>query len=210
MNAGIRGISRLALGAALLTGAGCAQLGTMEDILGGVMSPTGGGNNGELVGEIRYVDTRNQRIELRTQDGRTAALYYDGRTQVVYRQQEYPVTALEQGDYVSARVQQGSQRELYTDYIYVQQSVQDRGGQGGHDDRTGGIQRTEGTVGTVDYSRGTFILRERNGSTVQVSLPYGASRSDVDRFRRLRNGDYVRLEVQALSQTRVELYRFLN
>lgn len=208
MNAVLRGAGRLALALTVAAGAGCAQLGTLEDIAGAVLNPGGmGGGGQEVAGEVRRVDTRSQRLEIRTQDGRTGTVSFDNRTRVVYRQQEYQVTSLEQGDYVAMRVQQDSRGGAYTDYIVVQESVRDRGGTStGSDARA---QVMEGTAGYVDLQRGQFQLRTRSSGTVIVSLPYGARASEVDRFRRLREGDYVRVEVTYLGQQRVELYRFL-
>lgn len=199
---------RLALSAAVLAAAGCAQLGrlgSLEDVLGTVMGPGGAGQGGEVRGQIRHVDTRNQRIEIETDQGQRGAVHYDSRTRVVYQQREYPVSALEQGDVVGMRVQQDSRGNLYTDYIQVQQSVQDRGG--GYD--TGAnAQQIEGNVGYVDLQRGEFDVRTRQQGTVRVYLTYGADRTTVDRFRRLRSGEYVRAEVRSAGQGRAELVRF--
>lgn len=203
MNTMLRAVRTLTLAAVALSGAGCAQMGTMGDILGGVMGPGAGG--GDVTGEVRYVDTRDRRIELRTYEGRTLNVHYDDRTRVVYRGQEYRPTALEAGDEVSLRVQRDNRGAYYTDYIAVQRSVSERGGTG----EDAGRQVLEGTVGRVDYQRGQFEVRSRYGGTVVVSLPYGAHSSDVDRFRRLRSGDYVRLEVELYSQQRAQLIRFL-
>jgi hypothetical protein len=206
MNAMLRGMHRLALSAAVLAAAGCAQLGqlgSLEEVLGGVISPGGAGTGGELRGEVRHVDTRNQRIEIDSHEGGRGAVHYDSRTRVVYQQREYPVTALEAGDVIALRVQRDSRGNLYTNYIQVQESVRDRGGYE-TDDR---VQRVEGNVGYVDLQRGQFELRTRSRGTVTVYLTYGADRSDVDRFRRLRSGDYVRADVNFVSQTRAELVR---
>ncbi|HEX5726314.1 MAG TPA: hypothetical protein VFX98_12655 [Longimicrobiaceae bacterium] len=189
---------------------GCS--GPIADVLGGVLTPAGGASNNELGGEIQYVDQRQQRIGLRLQDGRTGTVTYDSRTQVIYQQRQYPVTALEQGDYVIVRVQQDQQGNAYTDQIYVQQSVQERNG-GTPTDNGGGtfgndVQQLTGNVGQVDYNRGLFELRTNLGTTV-VSMPYNPRSTDADRFRRLRNGDYVRLEGRYLSRDRFELERFL-
>jgi exosome complex RNA-binding protein Csl4 len=208
MKSMLRGTYRLALAVAMLAATGCAQLGqlgSLEDVLGTVMGPGGAGQQGgELRGEIRHVDTRNQRIEVDSYEGQRGTVHFDSRTRVVYQQREYPVTALEQGDVVGMRVQRDSRGNLYTDYIQVQESVRDRGG----DRETGGrTQQIDGNVGAVNQQRGEFELRTRQHGTVRVFLTYGADRSDVDRFRRLRSGDYVRAEVTFVSQGRAELVR---
>jgi hypothetical protein len=203
-----------ALAAVLATAAGgCSQMGPIGDVLGGVLSPAGGANDGEVGGEVRNVDPQRQQITLQLQDGRTGTVMYDNRTQVVYQQRQYPVTALEPGDYVIVRVQQTQNGGAYTDYIFVQQSVQERtGGVYGND--TGGtyggsqLQQLTGNVGQVDYNRGTFELRTNQGTTV-VTMPYNPRVSEADRFRRLRGGDYVRVEGRYVTRDRFELERFL-
>jgi len=211
MNKTMRGVLRLALGAVVLTGAGCAQLGqlgTMEDVLGGMGNPTG--TTGQVSGRVENVDTRNARLELYSQEGRREVVFFDNRTRVVYQQREYPVTALERGDEVSLRVQRDTRGNLYTSEIYVQRSVREGGGYNtGGGQYEGQVQRLEGNVGYVDYNRGQFEVRSQYGGTVLVTLPYGATAGTVDRFRRLRNGDYVRLEVILVNQQRAELQRFL-
>ncbi len=209
MNAILRSTCRLALSAAVLAATGCAQLGqlgSLEDVLGTVLGPGGGPGQqgGELRGEIRQVDARNQRIEINSYEGQRGVVHYDDRTRVVYQQREYPVTALEQGDVVGMRVQRDSRGNLYTDYIQVQESVRDRGGSYETEGRT---QQIDGNVGGIDYQRGEFELRTRQQGTVRVFLTYGADRSEVDRFRRLRSGDYVRAEVRFAGQGRAELVR---
>lgn len=206
-----------ALAVVLATAAGgCSQLGPVGDILGGVLSPAGGANNGEVGGEVRNVDQQRQQITLQLQDGRTGSVMYDNRTQVVYQQRQYPVTALEPGDYVIVRVQQTQNGAAYTDYITVQQSVQDRNGGSvyGNDPGSGSgtygsqFQQLTGNVGQVDYNRGLFELRTNQGTLV-VTMPYNPRVNEADRFRRLRSGDYVRVEGRYVSRDRFELERFL-
>lgn len=208
MNTVARRIGRLTLlCTVLLAGAGCAGYGNWEDVLGGVLTP---GMGGDITGEVRQVDTRRQRIELVTHEGRREVVDYDRRTRVVYRRQEYPVSALERGDEVSLRVRQGTRGELYTDYVHVRRSVSDRGGSGGYEDYGGSarVERLEGRVEYVSRDRGQFSVRDRYGREVLVSLPYRARSRDVDRFRRLRRGEQVRVEVERLNERRAELVRF--
>jgi len=217
MNRMIRGIQTLAMGASLLAAAGCAQMGGLGgaggigDILGSVLGQ-GAGYGNQISGQIDGLDTRGQRIQVRTADGRSGVVYYDSRTRVVYGQQEYPVTALERGDVVNMRVQQDNQQNLYTDYITVQQSVRDQGNSGGYGNGGYGsqqVQRLDGTVSYVDVSRGQFEVRTPYNQRVLVRMPYNANAGDVDRFRRLRTGDNVRLEVVQSSSGQADFYRFL-
>ena len=200
---------RLGTAAALALGtgaAGCAQLGGLENVLGGVMNP-GGGN---VAAEVRYVDDRRQTIEFETTDRRVGTVYYDDRTRVVYQNQDYRPTALEAGDQVTMRIQQDSRGSAYTDYIVVTRSVSSNGsGSGGYSTVGYGLQTVSGDVGRVDTQRGMFELRMQNGQYVWVSLPYNAASADVDRFRRLRSGDYVRVSGRYLAEDRLELDRFM-
>lgn len=187
------------LSLALLGLTGCHELGHVDG-LGGY-----GGSDSNLVGEVRYVDTRARQIELRTDSGRTQSVRYDDQTKVLYRQREYAVSNLEPGDYVAMRTQQDRDGRYYTDVITVRESVQDRGGAG----RTSRLDRLEGTVEYIDSRRGTFEVRDRAGRRVLVSMPYDPPRVERDRFGRLREGDYVRVEGSYSNPDRFELDRFL-
>lgn len=188
-----------------LTAGGCAQMGGLEEVLGGVLNPAGG-QQGDIVAEVQQVDTRSRAIQVRTQDGRTGAVQYDDRTRVIYQQREYPVTALERGDIVALQVQQGNRGEPYVHTIHVQQSVQDRGGAIGGQSQ---LEVVEGVVDWVDRDQGRFGVRGSYGGSVIVSLPYNMSRADLDRFNRIRANDRVRVEGRRVESGRVELVRFL-
>jgi hypothetical protein len=194
------------LALAVLTLAGCHELGHIDGI-GGYGTP--GGN--DLIGEVSYIDTRARQIELRTDAGRTLSVGYDNNTRVTYRQQDYAVSNLEPGDYVAMRAQQDRDGRYFTDLITVRESVQDRAGygSGSRSGSTGRVDRLEGRVEYVDSRRGTFEVRDRNNRIVVVSLPYSAPRTISDRFNRLREGDYVRIEGRFLNQDRLELENFL-
>ncbi|HLM69633.1 MAG TPA: hypothetical protein VK358_18975 [Longimicrobium sp.] len=215
MKAGILGLRLVAL-AAMLSATGCAQAGALGEILGGVMGPQGQGQQGQgqggqVVGEIQGIDARQGVMQIRTQNGQTGNVRFDQNTRVVYQQREYAVTALERGDVVAFQVQQDQRGNAYTNYIQVQQSVQDRSGQNtqqGGSYGNNGVQRFAGTVGYIDTQRGTFELRTQNGSA-QVALPYGASSQDAQRFRGLRSGQSVTLDGQMVAQGRIDLVRFI-
>ena len=72
------------------------------------------------------------------------------------------------------------------------------------------IQTVDGRVERVDLQRSSFEIRDQSGERVLVSLPYNARRSDVDRFRALQAGDYVRVEGRFLDRDRFELEGFLR
>lgn len=207
---GLRGVVLLGAGVAIT---GCSQLGSLGNVLGGVLSP-GTGSGSEVYGMVRGVDTQRQIIQIQTQNGQVGNVYFDQNTQVVYQNQRYPVTALEQGDQIGLRIQQGQNGQYYTDYITVTQSVQENNG-GGYNNNTGGVYngggtgytRAEGRVTWVDTQRGQFAL-STNGGTLTVVMPYQSNSTDASRFRNLRQNDYVRVEGQLVANGRMELSRF--
>jgi hypothetical protein len=195
----------------LLTAASCAQPGVPSG-RGGVLTPPPpqAPSGGELVAEIERVDANARQIVARTPDGRMETVYFDERTQVMYRGQRYPVTALERGDLVSMRLVSTS-RPGYVDLIAVQQSTQERRGTGAPPGSAGvrlPVQRIEGTVGMIDIQRGLFDVRTRDLGTLMVSLPYNPRGSDIERFRRLRSGDLVQVTGRLLNAQRFELEQF--
>lgn len=117
-----------AAGLFLLTS--CAQLGSLGDILGAIGGPGAQQQQqAQLQAEVQQVDASSQRIYVRTQQGQSGVVRFDGQTVVVYRQQQYPVTALERGDIVVMQLHQLSQNELYASRIDVTQSAQERTGE---------------------------------------------------------------------------------
>ena len=191
-------IIRGAAAASLLAAAGaCSQLGS---ILGGV----GGGSpqSNQVSGYVEGVDTRSQQIAIQTQSGQRVMLLFDNQTAVVYQNQNYPVTALERGDQVTARIQSTSGGAYYTDLVQVDRSVSSTSG-----GASGNVQSLEGTVGQIDRANGAFRLDGNNASVI-VSLPYNVRQADVNRFNNLRVGDRVRLYGVFLNNSRVELRQF--
>lgn len=206
MMAGRRVLAVLAVAATAGCGGG-NTLGTLESILGSVMGQpagAGGGGTGELAVEIQGVDTQQQAIQVRTQEGQTGAVRYDQNTVVVYQQQQYPITALERGDLVVMQLQD-VQGTLYTSRIDVTQSVQERTGTG---TGTGELVQVAGRVSQIDHNAGRFVVQMQNGS-VTVTLPYNTPQATVEYFHRLRVNDNVRLEARPVANGRVEIHRFL-
>ncbi|HSC41963.1 MAG TPA: hypothetical protein VLH17_06720 [Candidatus Binatia bacterium] len=159
----------------------------------------------DLVGEVENVDTRAREIQIRTDSGRTSVVRYDDRTQVIYQQRNYSVANLEPGDYVAVRVQQDRNGQNYTDTITVREGVQDRGNKRG----SGRLDRIEGRIEYVDERRGTFELRDSRNRLIVVAVPFNAPGSVMDRFNRLRTGDFVRIEGRAAGSDRFDLENFL-
>jgi hypothetical protein len=184
--------------------AGCHELGHID----GIDGYGGAANTGrEVVGEVEVVDSRAREIEVRTDSGRTAVLRYDDGTQVIYRQRNYSPANLERGDYITARVQQDRDGQNYADTITVRESVQERSGYS----RGGGnrLDRVEGKIEYIDARRGTFELRDSRNRLIVVSVPFNAPREVIDRFNRLREGDYVRIEGRSAGSDRFELEAFV-
>ena len=188
-------LALLALSVSACSGAG------VGDVLGSVLG--GGGTASQVSGTVQGVDTRSQRLVLRLSNGQSASLAYDGQTQVVYQNRNYAVTNLEQGDVVTARIQDAGNGEYYTDLVQVEQSVSASSGGTGSEN----VQALQGTVRQVDRTNGLFSL-DIGGSTVVVSMPYNVRRTDLNTFQGLRPGDRVRLYGVFLNNTRVELRQF--
>jgi hypothetical protein len=200
---------------AIAAASACSSAGGLGNVLGGVL---GGGQQqaSQVSGTVRGVDTRNQQIVLQLSDGQQASLFFDNQTSVVYQNQNYPVTSLEAGDRVTARIQSTSNGNgYYTDYVQVDQSAQQSGGvygsQGGvygSPTSSNNVQALQGTVRQVDRTNGLFSLQANNGAQIIVSMPYNPTRNDVSRFESLRAGDNVRFYGVFLNNSRVELRQF--
>ena len=188
-----------AVALALIATSACANSG-LGNILGSVL---GGGGN-ELAGTIQGVDTRNQQIGIIQSNGQSVGVRYDNNTRVIYQNQNYPVTALENGDQVVARIQDSGNGNYYTDSIQVTQSAQN----GGAGTGSGSVQSFQGTVRQVDIQNGLFTIDGGTGYVVTVSMPYNPTRADLNRFQNLRQGDQVRFYGVALNNTRIELRQF--
>lgn len=197
----MRTIQRTArMGAAVLMFAGvgaCSSVGGLGNVLGSVL----GGSN-QVSGSVQGVNTRYSQISIQQSNGQTVNLTYDNQTQVVYQNRNYPVTSLEYGDQVTARITNSGNNGNYTDLIQVDQSVS--GTTGG----TSNTQSIEGNVRQVDQTNGWFTVSASNRGTVTVTMPYNPRRSDLNRFQTLRAGDYVRLYGVILNNSRVELQQF--
>lgn len=190
---------------ALATLGACSQAGSLGNVLGSVLG--GGEQSGSQVsGTVRSVDTRNQQIALQQSNGQTVAIGFDQQTKVVYQNQNYAVTSLENGDQVTARIQQTQNGAYYTDYVQVDASVQST--TGGASSTSGGVQSLQGSVRRVDVQNGLFDVSASNNVTITVSMPYNATRADVQKFQSLRNGDVVRFTGVFLNNSRVELRQF--
>jgi hypothetical protein len=205
MNLIDRGALGLTLALALTAIAGCS------DNIALVGRPTLELGQDEFVAEVERLDTSSREIHLRPNNSRTRVVGYSTDARVMYRGREYPVTQLEGGDIVAMQLRQDSRGNSYTDLIRVQESIRDRDQSRGDTSRPGtGIQTIDGRVEQVDFQRSSFEMRDQSRARLLVSLPYNARRSDVDHFRALRVGDYVRAEGRFLDRERFELDGFIR
>lgn len=208
MHISVRSVKLGALGMLLASASACSSaggLGGLGSILGSVLGQ-GQGQGNQVSGYVRGVDTRNQQIGIQTQDGQNVSVAYDRNTQVSYQNQSYPVSALENGDQVTLRLQQSNNGGYYTDLVQVDQSV--RNGSNGSVYQSGNVQLLEGEVRGVSPQQGYFTVNSRNGGVLSVQLGNQVSRNDVSRFNSLRRGDYVRFYGVYTSNSSVELRQF--
>jgi hypothetical protein len=162
---------------------------------------------GEIRGEITQIDPARREILVRTDDGRRQVLPYDiNRTRVLYHGREYTIDSLESGDIIAFRF---PHPRSYVETVRVQEPVQARTGTtlAG---RAPNSAVVEGTVERVHPNLGAFDVRSRSGRMVTVSVPYNARTADVDNFRNLRTGDYVRVEGEFVNADNMQLLAFLS
>ena len=200
-------IQRIRLGAAsalMLASLGACAGGQLGNILGSVL---GGGaqsdqQSGQLRGTIRGVYTRSQQLAIQQSNGQTVPVSYDNQTQVIYQNQNYSPTALENGDQVTARIQANG-NSYYTDYVQVDRSVTGNGA-----GSSSNLQLLQGTVRQVDRRNGVFTVDVNNNNTLTVTLPQRLSSNDVNRFNNLRSGEFVRFYGTYLNSSQVQLRQF--
>ena len=197
----IQRIQRAAAAALMLASLGACAGQSLGNVLGSVL---GGGeqSSNQLSGTIRGVDTRSQQISIQQSNGQTIPVSYDNQTQVVYQNQNYSPTALENGDRVTARIQANGNR-YYTDYVQVDQSVS-----GNTAGASSNVQLFQGTVRQIDRNNGLFTVDMNNYNTLTVSLPYNLSNADINKFNSLRAGHSVRFYGTFLNNSQVQLRQF--
>jgi hypothetical protein len=127
---------------------------------------------------------------------------YDNQTQVVFQNQNYSPTALENGDRVTARIQANG-NSYYTDYVQVDQSVT-----GSANGSSSNVQLLQGTVRQVDRRNGVFTVDVSNNNTLTVTLPNNLSSNDANTFNNLRSGQFVRFYGTYLNNSQVQLRQF--
>ena len=229
MNLINRWIASLTLAMALALSTGC-----MENIAL-IGRPTLQLDQEEIFAEIARVDTASRQLHLRPEDSRDRVVGYSVDARVLYRGREYSIAQLASGDKVSMQLKQDSRGNSYTDLIRVQETIQDRN-QSRHGDASPGstiqsldgqvdqldsatawlccagvrMQTLDGRVAKVDFQRQSFEFRDQPRDRLIVFLSSTAESFDVDHFRALRDGDYVRVEGIFLDRQRFELATFLG
>ena len=181
----------------------CSAVSSIGNVLGCIIP--GGGSQSQVSGYVSGVDTRAQVIGLQQPNGQPVNLLFDNQTKVVYNNQSYPVTSLDRGDQVTARIQNTS-NGYYTDLVQVDQPV--NGSAGSSSSASGTVQSVQGTVRQIDRQNGLFTLDVSNGTRLTVSMPYSPNRADLTKFQNLRSGDVVRFAGVYLNNSRVELRQF--
>jgi len=167
---------------------------------------------GEIQAEVAEVDRARREIRAITDDGRTSALAYDPvSTKIVYHGWDYSVDNLEAGDRIA--FQPAPRNSRYVDIIRIQEPVQARAGRTIARPAPTPLPRSdvvEGTVERVNYDLGVFDIKPRTGRMVTVSIPYNAKPADVNNFRGLRRGDFVRVEGEFVNPDNFQLLAFLS
>ena len=203
MNMQLVGRRAIALSAlAALTA--CSSAGGLGNVLGSVLGGAQGGQANQVSGLVQGVDTRSQVIALQQPSGQSVNILFDNQTRVVYNNQSYPVTSLDRGDQVTARIQQ-TNNGYYADLVQVDRPVQ---GSTATTGASGNVQAMQGTVRQIDQQNGLFTMDVSSGTRLMVSMPYSPSRADLSRFQNLRPGDNVRIAGVFLNNSRVELRQF--
>ena len=205
---GFAGMVALAAATACTTGLG--------NVLGGVL-----GGTTSAQGVVQGIDTRNQVITVQQSNGQTIGVQYDNNTQVVYGNQNYPVTALRYGDQVALQVQQTNNGGYYAQSLQVLSSSSannypngypngtspSRYPNGGYPGTTGSVQQFVGQVQQLNQANGWFTLNS-NGQVFTVVMPYNPVATDQRRFQNLRVGEYVSIYGMFLNNSQIQLTQF--
>jgi hypothetical protein len=163
----------------------------------------------EIFAAVERVDSASRTLHLRLEDGRNRVVGYSSDARVLHHGRDYSIAQLKRGDQVSVQLNTDSRGNNSTNLIRVLEDVQER--DQNRDTNAGSVPRAQtldGRVERMDVQGRSFEIRDQSGAPVVVSLPADAPRSDVERFRALRNGDYVRVEGKFLDRQRFELATF--
>ena len=168
---------------------------------------------GETRAELMEVIPSRREIRVRTDDGQSRVMTYStSRITVAYHGWDYTVENLQSGDIIAFQTDPRNSSQIES--IRVQEPVQARTSPAPSSARpfppSPRSNVIEGTVERIQYDRGIFDVRTRSGEVVTVSLPYSARAVEVESFRRLRQGDYVRLEGEFINRDNLQLDSFIS
>ena len=149
---------------------------------------------------IDGVDRQLQELYLLAEGNQHYVVRYLSGTRVTAQGRDYPAADLRAGDRVEVELREGADMRLYADQVHVV-------GNSGASAATA-IRNVEGTVERVSLARGVLELRSRSGELLTIYVPDSSSAETRDRFHRVWIGDYVRLEGEQLSESRLELLAF--
>ena len=147
---------------------------------------------------------------MQTDNVRQQVLPYDiNVTRVTYHGRDYSIDSLESGDIIAFRF---PYRNSYVHTIRVQEPVQARADTTfrGYAPLAPRSTVVEGTVERIHPDLAAFDVESRSGRMVTVSVPYNARIIDVNNFRRLRTGNYVRVEGEFVNADNLQLLAFLT
>jgi hypothetical protein len=165
---------------------------------------------GEVQAEVVEVDRTNRKIRVVTDRGRRRTLPVElNRTQVTYHGWEYAGDNLEAGDLIAY---ERAPRNGYVESIRIVEPVQARTAASVVRNAPAVPRRNvvEGTVERIEPDLGVFDIRPRTGRSVTASIPYNARTADIESFRDLRRGDFVRVEGEFVSPDNFQLVSFLS
>jgi hypothetical protein len=192
----------LVLTAALLSGAGCAQIG---EAIGKPRGPSA--RSAVIDGEIRAVDPRRGRIRVRSARRGTRTVRVGRSTRVLYRRVEYTLDALEPGDVVRVFAEVDRNGIAWAERVDVRSSA-DEGREPGRSARRE-YAWLDGTVSRMDPGDGWFTVEmPRLENEIVVYVPERLERDDERRLERMRRGDRVQIEVRPISNHEAELVGF--
>ena len=167
---------------------------------------------GEIRAEVLELNPARREIRVETDEGRREVLAYDtNRTRVTYHGWDYTAGSLESGDIIAFAPP--PTRSSYVDTIRIQEPVQARADRPGVARRSPPPSRSdviEGRVERIQPDLGVFDVAPRAGRTVTVTVPYNARPAEVENFRRLKRGDFVRVEGEFVNPESFQLLSFLS
>ncbi|HSJ24935.1 MAG TPA: DUF5666 domain-containing protein [Longimicrobiales bacterium] len=184
-------------GVLLFAAPACASLDILDDVI------QANGNSSVLTGEVRSVDTRRGRLDVRDNySNRTRTVRFDSRTRITNGTRQYPASSLRRGDQVRVHLSRDRSGTMWANRVEVRNTSRDGRVVNAR------VQRLEGRVLQVDSRRGLFTVEPSRNRTVVVYVPRNVSSNDARRLNRLRRGDRVRMDVRQVSGNAVELVRF--